>query len=148
VNVASETKEEAGGDGTYSFQELCDQWVNLSSYLARCLQAGLNEDYYSGFKYASIDIPEGLDEKLPAGSRRDSKVMVAAQYILLAGEKIAGVCLEKPVKNLGLDEWNRWAERLGEISKEESNNSELASAVEEAHKYMISRASRESESVT
>jgi pyrroloquinoline quinone (PQQ) biosynthesis protein C len=74
--------------------------------------------------------------------------MVAAQYILLAGEKIAGVCLEKPVKNLGLDEWNRWAERLGEISKEESNNSELASAVEEAHKYMISRASRESESVT
>jgi hypothetical protein len=30
LNVASEMNEQHGGDGKYSFQELCDQWVNFS----------------------------------------------------------------------------------------------------------------------
>jgi Protein of unknown function (DUF3632) len=118
--------------------------VNFSSYLARCLQAGLNDNYPNGFKHASIDIREALDEKSPPGPGRDSQVMVAAQYILLAGEKIAGECVMKHVKGFGLDEWNRWAERLGEISRKESNNTALAAVVEEAHPNMVSRASRES----
>lgn len=122
--------------------------MNFSSYLARCLQAGLDDNYPNGFKYASVDIRQGLDEELQPRPRRDSEVTVAAQYILLAGEKIAGECLIKPVKGFGLDEWNRWAERLGEISREESNNTDLACAVEEAHKYMVSWACRESKAAS
>jgi Protein of unknown function (DUF3632) len=112
--------------------------VNFSSFLAQCLQAGLNDNYANRYKHASIDIREGLEQKLPPGPRRDCKVMVAAQYILLAGGKIAEECVMKPGKGFGLDEWRRWAGRLGEISKQESGNTSLASAVEEAHKYMLS----------
>ena len=67
---------------------------------------------------------EGLDDDLPHGLKRDCKVMVAVQYILLAGGTLAKECFDK-------DEWRRRAEKLKEISKEEG-------ATEEAHKYMVS----------
>lgn len=66
-------------------------------------------------------------------------VMVAAQYILLAGRRIAEDCFTKPVKGFGLDKWRRWADRLEEISRqEEGGNTGLASATKEAHEYMLS----------
>lgn len=74
---------------------------------------------------------EGLDEDLPHGPKRDCNVMVAAQYILLAGGTLAKNCYEK-------DGWRRRAEKLKEISKDEGSNIRLASATEEAHKYMVS----------
>jgi Protein of unknown function (DUF3632) len=85
LNVASEMNEQHGGDGKYSFQELCDQWVNFSCFLARCIQAGLNGNYENPCKHPCIDIPEALEQDLPPGPKRDCKVMVAAQYILVAG---------------------------------------------------------------
>lgn len=79
-----------------------------------------------------IDISHGLDDKdRPQGLKRDCQVMVAAQYILLAGGTLAKNCFQA-------DEWRRWAEKLKEISKEEGVNTRLASATEEAYKYMVS----------
>lgn len=112
-----------------SFEEVCDTWVNFSSFLARVTEAGLIGDCYN---YARFDISQGLDEDLPHGLMRDSKVMVAAQYILLAGKTLANECFDK-------DQWRRRAEKLKEISKEEGgSNTVLASATEEAHNYMVS----------
>lgn len=113
--------------------------MNFSGFLARCIQAGLNNNYPDGLRYPSIDIREGLAQDLPSGPRRDCKVMVAAQYILLAGRMIAEDCLKKPVKGFGLDEWRHWAERLEAISRQEEGvNPGLASATTEAHQFMLS----------
>ena len=128
-HLATELKESRGGEGDMSFEEVCDTWVNFSSFLARVTEAGLIGDCYN---YARFDISQGLDEDLPQGLMRDSKVMVAAQYILLAGKTLAKECFDK-------DQWRRRAEKLKEISKEEDgSNTVLASATEESHKYMVS----------
>lgn len=108
---------------------MCNEWVNFSSFIARTTEAGLNGDYYN---YMLIDISHGLDDDLPQGLKRDCQVMVAAQYILLAGGTLAENCFKA-------DEWRRWAEKLKEISKkEEGVNTRLASATEEAYRYMVS----------
>lgn len=63
--------------------------------------------------------------------------MVAAQYTLLAGGVLAYDCFKKPVKGFGPGQWRRWAERFKEISKQEGSKTRLASATEEAHKFMV-----------
>lgn len=113
--------------------------MKISSFLARCTEAGLYDNFSDRCKYASIDIPQGLGQVLPRGVRGDCKVMVAAQYILLAGRTLADDCFNKPVKGLGPEEWKGWAEKFKEISmQEDGNNTDLALATEEAHKYMVS----------
>jgi hypothetical protein len=64
--------------------------------------------------------------------------MVAAQCILLAGRTIREDCFAKPVRGFGPDEWSRWAEWLGEISRQETGNTGLAFAAKEAQIYMLS----------
>lgn len=127
--------ERRGGDDTYSFPEICDQWVNFSSFLAHCIGAGLNDNYPDGCKHPIIDIPHGLEQDQPPGLKRDCRVMVAAQYILLAGRKLADESFKWPD---GADKWRRWAGKLEEISKEEGDNTSLASAAREVHQYMVS----------
>ncbi len=112
--------------------------MNFSSFLARCLEKGLNDNYPKPAKYALIDIPKGLENDLPPGPRRESKMMVAAQYILLSGRYLVDYCFKTPVKGYGLDRWRRWAEKLEEIAREEGGNAELASAADDARKYMFS----------
>lgn len=74
---------------------------------------------------------DALDEDLPHGPKRDCTVMVAAQYIVLAGGTLTKNCYDN-------DEWRRMAEKLKDIPKEEGSNIRLASATDEAHKYMVS----------
>jgi hypothetical protein len=64
--------------------------------------------------------------------------MVAAQYIFLAGRNLADDCFTKPVSCFGPDQWRHWAGKPVEISRQEGDNTCLASAAEEAHKYMVS----------
>jgi hypothetical protein len=73
------------------------------------------------------------------GSRpkRDSAVIVAAQYILLAGQNLADDCFTKPVSGFGPDQWRRWAGKPVEISGQEVDSTCSASAAE-AHKHMVS----------
>ncbi|KAL8722778.1 MAG: hypothetical protein Q9225_000789 [Loekoesia sp. 1 TL-2023] len=137
-NHPSDAKESSGGDGERSFQEICDEWLNFSCFLARCIEAGLNNGYVDRCKYPSIDIPEGLEPDLPRGPKRDCKIMVAIQYILLAGRVVAEDCFKKPVDGFGPKQWERWAKRLGEIASQEDGNLRLASAAKDARKYMAS----------
>ena len=112
--------------------------MNYSSFLARCIEAGVDDSYENRCKYPSIDIPQGLEQDLPPGPKRDCKVIVAAQYILLAGRTLADDCFKKPGRCLGPDQWRRWAELLGEILRQEGGNACLASVTGEARNHMVS----------
>ena len=74
---------------------------------------------------------------MPRGLKRDCKVMVAAQYILLAGQTLADDFLKKPVGDFGPRKLRRWAEKLKEISTQERSNTCLAAATDQACKYMV-----------
>jgi hypothetical protein len=123
-----------------SFDEICDEWLNLSSFLARWIQAGLSDGYEDRFKYPDLDISEGLEKGLPPGPKRDCKAIVAAQYILLAGRAIESYCFGTvaAANGLGPRRWKLWAEGFANISSDEENNSDLREAAEKAHNFMVS----------
>ena len=66
--------------------------------------------------------------------------MVAAQYILLAGRKIAEECFGGSNDvGLGPDTWRAWVAKFEEISREEGEDAAGVAAVAgEAHKIMVS----------
>lgn len=111
--------------------------MNYSSFIARCIEAGLDKDDENCFKYPRDDITIGLEHEMPPRLARDCKVMVAAQYILLAGRALAQEFMDPSYKNYGIARWRRRAEKLREISKEDGNP-RLAYAAKEARRHMIS----------
>jgi len=139
-NHPSDTKESDSRDCVLSFDEICDEWLNFSSFLARWIQAGLSDDYEDCFKYPGLDIPEGLEQDLLLGPKRDCKVMVAAQYILLAGRAIESYCFDTAAaaSGFGPQRWKRWAERFANISSDEENKGDLREAADRAHNFMVS----------
>jgi hypothetical protein len=126
------------GNGQYSFQEFCDQWVNFTSFRARWLEAGLNDRSSKRCHHSIHDISVALEENMPFGPRRECLLLVAAHYILLAGRILANDCLKKIPNNFGPDKWTRWAEKFGQISRQEPENTRLASATKAASEYMLS----------
>ena len=77
------------------------------------------------------DAPNGLEDDLPYGAKQDCRVMVAAQYILLAGRTMADDCFNKPIAGFGPEQWRCWVGKLKEISMQEGNNTSLALALEQ-----------------
>lgn len=138
MSLASDDLETRNGDGESSFRTVCDEWVNFSSFLARCIEAGLLDHLDNRCRYPSIDIPHGLEKDLPRGPMRDCKVMTAAQYFLLAGRTLADDCFKESAPGLAPEKWRVWAGKLGEISRQEGSNNRLASATEEARNHMVS----------
>lgn len=76
---------------------------------------------------------------MPPGVTRDSRVMIGAQYILLAGHALDREFIqtldEDPL--WGRSKWQLWAEKLRELAGKELT-SEVKEAVIEARKKMIS----------
>lgn len=109
--------------------------MNLSSFIARCINARIDDHFPDIAKYPSIDIPEGLEKDIPSGIKRDTRVMIAAQHILLAGRVID----EELVQNdsLGLNRWHLWAEKLKELTGKELAPT-VKTAVVEARNKLIS----------
>jgi hypothetical protein len=135
--VASNDKEQQGCSTRLEFREICDDWVNYSSFIARCIEAGLDKVDDHFFKYPIVDIPIGLEDEIPPGLARDCKVMAAALYISLAGRSLVQRFFKPPYKIFGVYRWRRWAEKLAEISKEDGNP-RLAYAAKEARRHMVS----------
>jgi hypothetical protein len=104
--------------------------VNFTSFLARWLGAGLDHHYEDRSCYPCYDISKALDDVLPRGVRRECLLLVAANYIMLAGRTLARDYhdLEKVSNTVGPDKWTRWAEKLEQVSKEESENTRLTLA--------------------
>ncbi|KAF2493455.1 hypothetical protein BU16DRAFT_619781 [Lophium mytilinum] len=136
-NYPSDTKERNGGDGQHSFLEVCSEWVNFSSFLARYIKAGLRQGSQECWKYPEVDISKALEHDLPRGPKRDSQIMVAAQYVLLGGKELADHFIESESVGLGPDRWRRWAGKLAEISRQEETDTLVASVADEANKYMV-----------
>jgi hypothetical protein len=113
------------------WEKRCEEWMNLTSFIARCIKARVIDDdkILDVDEYPSRDIPEGLETEFYPGITRDSKVMVAAQYILIAGDFIGG-------KSWGIDRWQLWARKLEELAGKELA-SEVKTAVIEARKKLI-----------
>lgn len=70
-------------------------------FILHCALHGISiDDHFPDFtKYPSIDIPEGLEKDThPPGLKRGTKVMVAVQYILLAGRVLDEEFIREPPK--------------------------------------------------
>lgn len=140
----------AAGDGnekesgpTVEDLERYDEWVNFSSFLARCLDSGLLDRYPNRTKYPSFDIPKGLETDLLPGPKRDCKILVSAQYITLAGTAIYAddvVALEggSEAKKRGWEMWKLWAEKLRQVSTNDEERPEVKEAASKALTKMIS----------
>jgi hypothetical protein len=112
--------------------------VNYSAFIARCIQARIDDHLYHISKYPGINIPDGLDYYIGPGVKRDSRVMIAAQYILLAGPVIDEEFIQKrEVYSKGVVQWQSWAKTFKELAEVELAP-EVKEAVIEARKKMIS----------
>ena len=118
--------------------------MNFSAFLARCIESGVSKRYEDRCKYAVIDIGKGIEKDLKPGITRDCRVMVASQYVLLAGrvvyEEIVAKMKGKDREKWGLDKWSLWGRKFKELAREyeEIGNPGLASATKQAYEKMVS----------
>lgn len=89
-----------------------------------------------------MDIPAGLEEKIPPGIRRDTEVMIAAQYILLAGDVLDEELVKKPAREgksneYFVNKWRLWVGSLKELAEKELAP-HVKLAVVEARKKLVS----------
>jgi hypothetical protein len=118
------------------WKQECSEWLNLSSFIARCTGARVDDHLPGITKYPSIDIAEGLEKEIPPGLTRDTRVMIAAQHILLAGRVVDEELVRKPKISWGLDKWQLWAKKLKELTEGELAP-EVKIAVVEARKKLV-----------
>ncbi|KDN66824.1 hypothetical protein CSUB01_03007 [Colletotrichum sublineola] len=119
------------------------EWVNLSAFLARCIQSGRNDCFENWDKYPGVDIRKGLEETHEKGPRRDCLQLVAIQYLLLAGEKLHGEMIVRHAdgaekRQWGLGKWQLWAEKLQDIEEGQEEDFDLGQAAKRARQMMVS----------
>lgn len=132
--------EQAAENGCAESKKKCAEWVNFSSFLARCIAAGVYPEGLDRFRYPISDIVEGLEKDVSGatGIKRTYRVMAAAQYILLAPKVIYEELGEIKEWELGMGKWNLWAHRFKEIANKYDFGSETNAVVKEARDKMIS----------
>lgn len=120
-------------------EKSCAEWVNFSAFVARCTQAGLNDQFKYPRKYPSKDIPIGLEKDHAPGVRRNCLIRVAAQYILLCGSKISDGIKDAPTERQRwwADKWQLWAKKLEELADSGEIDPDLKSEVHEAHEKLV-----------
>ncbi|EAW13701.1 DUF3632 domain-containing protein [Aspergillus clavatus NRRL 1] len=138
-NECYRDEHELGVDSP-ELQERCEVWVNFSAFLSRCVKAGLNE-YPGGFKYPGLGIHDALDSHGPSTIVWDSRVIVAAQYLVMNGSRIREELFKENEKKgncklIGEELWHRWTKRFMEISDQAQHTPEISSAVNEAYNIM------------
>lgn len=125
-----------------SFKRLCDEWVNFSSFLARCTAEGFYDHYEARYKFPSVDIPLGLglgldDGELPRGELGSCRLMVAAQWILHCGGRLRADMAESGSAHWNLDKWDCWVARLREMLERGVEDVKVKAAVEKALAVMV-----------
>jgi hypothetical protein len=119
--------------------------VNFSAFTARCIQADILARFEGrGSKYPSYDISDGLEEELQPGGLRDCRVMVSAQYIILAGRFLHENHVSKPAHSSKRVDWwqEKWQVWLGKFEAlsdgyEKDGKTEMAAMTREAHDLML-----------
>ncbi|EZF31435.1 hypothetical protein H109_04705 [Trichophyton interdigitale MR816] len=116
-------------------------WISLSSFIARCIELRIESHVPDGHRYPLIDISKGLEENLAPGLERDTRVMVAAQYILLAPTLVSDKMSKLSGghdKPSGCDILRLWIGKLEELTEHGSLNPEVKAAVVEAKDKLVS----------
>ncbi|KAI0024010.1 hypothetical protein F4780DRAFT_688374 [Xylariomycetidae sp. FL0641] len=122
-------------------QLLCNRWINYCSFEARCLAAGIEVEVDD---HAAKELREGLEKEHPEQPTRDTKVLVAAQYVLIGGQSLHQKLVAEPRtgENERTAEWSRktwplWAARFKEIKEKGDCSPEVLAAAGEAHEKMV-----------
>lgn len=124
-------------------QEKCDDYMNYSAFLARCTGAGLykNKTTDSGYKYCTYGIDDGLEKDMPQGIIRKSRILVAANYVLLSGRPVRDFCYSYPSDSdrgkMERDMWNSWKERFKVVADSQDEDPEIKEVTRKAHKIMV-----------
>ncbi|KAK2764254.1 hypothetical protein FQN54_008946 [Arachnomyces sp. PD_36] len=123
------------------WKQRCDEWLNLSCFIARCVQARLDDELFLEGSYPFFAIEDGLKGNIDDPIKRDCWVLIAAQYFLLAAPALDEEFIQRPTKknpDWGVDKWKYWAKRFGELEGGTLLAPEVKRAVADARKKMIS----------
>ena len=110
----------------------CNQWVNLSAFLARCTQAGMYDRYTDCFKCPSVDINLALENHPVPKSvmLKETRVLVATLWILHAGQAIYENLLKVDEPQWSVPaKWAVWEAKLKELENEEALSEEVKRVV-------------------
>lgn len=118
--------------------------MNQQAFTARCTKAGI--DYEPFCKHPSYEIPNGLEKDYSLPVERNCKIMVAAQYILLAGREVhRSLINQEPATENNetsttwtLEKWPLWALKFKEIEEKRDCEPKVLAAVAEARKMITS----------
>lgn len=72
------------------YTQSCIEWINLSAFYARCIAADIDDHDKNSRKFPDVEICEALESDYDStpGIDTDFRVLIAARYIIVAGEKI------------------------------------------------------------
>ncbi|DAA77669.1 TPA_exp: Uncharacterized protein A8136_6215 [Trichophyton benhamiae CBS 112371] len=118
-----------------------ETWVSLSSFIARCIELRIESHVPDSGRYPLIEIIKGLGENLSPGLERDTRAMVAAQYILLSPTLVNDKLAKLPGgrgEPSGSDILKLWIAKLKELAENGSLNPEVKAAVVEARQKLLS----------
>lgn len=117
--------------------------MNTSAFFARLIAHGIDQKYEPRCKYPRFDVCEDLEEDIPNKTVRGCKVMVAAQYILIAGSGIYEEYIAKQVRGSekeqrGLDQWRLWADKFKEVAETGGLKPDVQTAALKAREVIVS----------
>lgn len=115
-----------------AFTQRCDEWVNLSTFFARCDAAGLYDGCEDRLKYPSIDIPLGLEKGIPSGPLGYCRLMVAVQWLIHASGPLYNDMARLNKEGWNLARWKLWKEKLEAVMGTDIKDARLATAVPNA----------------
>lgn len=112
------------------FKNTCDEWLNFSTFLARCVGEGIHgKQLHHSLRWAARDIPSGLKDDLPDPVAHECFLMVSVQWILHAGRCIHDDMVRTDEEGWNLDTWKSWATRLNVLHEGGMQNGILASKI-------------------
>ncbi|KAK4446717.1 hypothetical protein QBC34DRAFT_411220 [Podospora aff. communis PSN243] len=129
---------EQGSDPFEEYNKKCKRWVNVSSFLARCSGAGLYEKHPDCLKHPSVDVVLGLEPKrLDPPLLRKTRALVAALWILHAGQTIFDDMVKHDKPSWGPSKWKTWGEKLVEVASDINLGEEVRSVAIRALGKMV-----------
>jgi hypothetical protein len=101
------------------FHEDIVNYVNCRVFLARCMGAGLDDGFRDRFTTAGKTISFSLRlfelTRFQAYENMDFHTIVAAQYIILAGDVLDAECVKKQLPPHLCRHWDGWANGNGSV---------------------------------
>ncbi|KAK8132595.1 hypothetical protein PG999_000768 [Apiospora kogelbergensis] len=151
------TADDSEDTNSAAFRQQCEAWVNFSLFKARCVEAGILHQRTNAHGLPADQIVEGLEtDPLPVSQpARDCKVMVAAQYLAVAGARFHERLILVPRRvfndnastnvkaaaaialHRGRARWSLWAARLEFLAQRGGLSPYVVDALEVARRRVV-----------